>query len=437
MSQIALGDSHSDHGHGQVEPHVAARKLIHPETVMMSRGSGRGLSMLLLIAGIVCVVATVVSGVGNKEHGPQHAMAAYHIGFMFSIGLAVASLGLVMILQQFNAGWSAAVRRQAENVSSCVWVLALLFIPMVLLEVGVFHGKLFHWMDPALTDPASPHFDRLAEHKAPFLNIPFWLIRAGLFFGIWIFFSRKLAGLSLKQDQTGDKWLTARARFFSSFGLLIFALSMAFASFDWLMSLDYHWFSTMFGVYYFAGSMQSAIALLIIILTTLHLRGKLGAAYTIEHMHDHGKLMFAFTAFWGYVTFCQYFLIWYGNIPEESAFYNLRVGEHWQPLTYIMVVAHFVVPFLLLLIRNVKRNPQTLRAVAIWVFVAHIIDIYFLVRPVVHSAHFGDEAWVDIFGILGPLCIFLAVVVRRVSRVPLIPINDPRLHEVIEHKNYI
>jgi hypothetical protein len=434
VSQIALGQ----HGHAHDDahaPHVQARKQLDLSAVTLAPGAGAMLSNLLLLIGVVGLVVVGFTATRNV----QHALAAYQMGFVYAVGLAVVCLGMQMIFQQFNAGWSAAVRRQAENVASCIWVCALLFLPVAITEIFITHGKLFHWMDPHVVDPASPHFDYLIDKKKAFLNAPFWAARAVLYFGIWMFLAHRLRSLSLEQDATGDKWLTAKARRISSVGLLLFALTAAFASFDWLMSLDPHWFSTMFGVYFFAGAMRAAVALIIVILGFLMIRGKLGKAYTIEHLHDTGKLLFAFTVFWAYITFCQYFLIWYSNIPEETAFYNKRLDPErgWQPFPVVLVVFNFVIPFLLLLIRNVKRNPRLLVPVALICLVAYAMDLYFIVRPIVSEAKPWSNILVDVAGIIGPLAIFLGVVVRRVASTPLVPLKDPRLHEVLEHKNYV
>ncbi len=445
MSQITLpmgaGDGHSGtHDRSpRIEAHIAARSQLDPASVTLPRGAGRGLTMLLLLAGLASIAATVVGGMSGNEHAASHAMISYHMGFIYVLGLALGSLGITMIFQQFNAGWAAAVRRQAENVASNIWFVGLLFLPVVILEVFVFRSspKLFEWMNPALVDPKSGSFDFLLDKKKVFLNGEFWAIRYALYFTIWTVLALRLAKLSRLQDVTGDKWLTAKARKISSYGLLLFALTAAFGSFDWLMSLDHHWFSTMFGVWFFAGSIRAAIALLIVILCVLKIRGKLAGTYTVEHMHDHGKLLLAFTVFWAYITFCQYFLIWYSNIPEETAFYNLRVAPAWQPLPQIMIIMNFVVPFLLLLIRKIKRNPRTLLAVAAFVLVAYSLDIYFIVRPMLHGVGFGENVWLDVLGILGPIFLFLAMVVRRVVSAPLVPIKDPRLHEVLAHKNYV
>lgn len=430
MSQLTAqhhSDEGHDHAHGHAEPHVEARARLTDSMTRVKSTAGLGIGLLVLgLAGCAALFFT------PGAHAASHALSSYHTGFLYCMGLCLGALGMQMIFQQFNAGWSAAVRRQCENIASLAPVLLVLFLPVAVLELGFFHGKLFKWMNPAYTAG-----DPIYARKAAWLNPEFWGIRAAIYFSIWMVLGIVLYRLSRKQDVSGDKWITARARWVSSWGLLLFGLSIAFASFDWLMALDYHFFSTMFGVYFFAGSMVASTALIVIILTTLRLSGKLGPAFTVEHQHDLGKLLFAFTCFWAYITFCQYFLIWYSNIPEETAYFNLRIDGGYGRLGLILCLGHFVVPFLLLLIRNVKRNAHTLRLVALWMLVMHAVDLYFMVRPVVKDVKAGEDLWVDIAGLLGPVLVFVGAVVWKISTAPLVPLKDPRLHEVVEHKNYV
>lgn len=427
MSQIASGHSHGHDGHAHAHGHGHSVKL---NDAAVRGGLGK-LAPALWFVGIVGLVVAILGANTTGEHGKAHALAAYHVGFLFSLGLALGCLGLTMILQQFNAGWSAAIRRQAENVASLIPVVLVLFLPIVLLEVFVFHGKLFHWMHEGATE-----LDPVLKKKAGYLNVGRWLAFAAIYFILWTVLATKLRGYSVKQDETGDKWLTAKARRMSSYGLLLFALSTAFASFDWLMSMDPHWFSTMFGVYFFAGGMLSCIALVIIILGLLRMNGKLEGVVTAEHFHDLGKLLFAFTVFWAYVTFCQYFLIWYSNIPEETAFYNIRLVNGYEKLGLVLCFGHFLIPFVILLFRGVKRNYKLLMLVAAWQLVMHAVDLLYMVRPIAHT-RFGEHIWLDILGLLGPLCIFLGFVAWRVGTAPLVPLKDPRLSEALAHKNYV
>lgn len=434
MSQASLSHGHGhDHAaHGHVEPQIAARALLKPELVNCESGMFRMLGYGLMLAGVLGLVLTGVIGFGSKEASRQ-AVAAYHMGFLFCVGLSVGCLGFQMILQQFNAGWSAALRRQAENVAAMVWVCALLFIPIALNAFLVNDEyKLFSWM--SLEHTAG---DVLFQKKAAWLNPEFWAIRSAVYFLVWIALSQRLARLSRKQDETGDRWLTAKARRTSSYGLLLFALTTAFASFDWLMSLDYHWFSTMFGVYFFAGSIVSAVAVIILILGLAVGAGKLTGLVTSEHFHDAGKLLFAFIVFWAYVTFSQYFLIWYSNIPEESAFYNLRQIGAWRQVSIFLAFGHFIIPFLFVLFRGTKRNRRLLMLAALWMLAMHALDLFYIVRPVLKSVPLGERLHLDVLGLLGPVCLFLGLVLRKVVSAPLMPLKDPRLHEALEHKNYV
>lgn len=432
MSQLAA----SQHDQHDQPAHVQARRQLDLGLLIPQAGFGRTLAGLLIVVGIAAIAGVVVMGLSGSAEAAKatktHALAGYHMGFLYVLGLSLGCLGLQMILQQFNAGWSATVRRQAETVASLIWVPFLLWIPIAVLETGVFKGYLFKWMNPAYTAG-----DPLYTEKAAFLNPFFWNIRGVTYFVLWICLATALYYLSRKQDQTGDRWLTAKARWISSWGLLLFALSTAFASFDWMMTLDYHWFSTMFGVYFFAGSIVTTIALLCVILTTLRLSGRLGPTFTQEHQHDLGKLLKAFTVFWAYITFCQYFLIWYSNIPEETAFYNLRNDGGYGPLFWVLAFGHFLAPFLILLFRGIKRNAHALRLVALWMMLMHAVDLFYMVRPQVKSVKVGDNLLIDILGILGPVLLFIGLVVWKMARAPLTPIKDPRLHEVLEHKNYV
>lgn len=435
MSQITADHAH---GHGHHEPgYIEARRHIDMNAVTLK--GGKGVSGLLIIIGIAAIAFTAFGGFSTggmdeaaAKAAKTHALAAYHMGFLYVMGLALGCLGLQMILQQFNAGWSGTIRRHAEIAASLMWVVLLLFIPIAYIDICVLHGGLFSWMNPAKTAG-----DPIYAAKAGFLNVKFFLVRAAVYFTIWILLAGTLYRLSRRQDETGDKWITARQRFISSFGLLLFALTTAFAAFDWLMSLDYHFFSTMLGVYFFAGSIVSTIAMLGIIMTTLRLKGKYGAAFTEEHQHDLGKLQFAFIVFWAYITFCQYFLIWYSNIPEETAFYNLRKDGGYMNIFTILAWGHFVLPFLILVMRPIKRNAHTFRLLALWIMVMHGVDLFFMVRPVVKSVKIGENWWLDVLGIIGPVFLFLGLVVWKMGKAPLVPIKDPRLDEILHHKNYV
>lgn len=413
-------------------------------------GFGSGISLVLLLIGAVGTVAALVPvfmGMGADAADPagqaaakaaKHALTSYHVGALVVLGLVLGPLGLVMILHLVAAGWCAALRRQAENIASpmLVGLAVVLLLPGMLLS-----SKLFKWTNDALVQPG-PKFDELAVKKAPFLNEPFFLARFALYAAVWLGLSFILNRLSREQDRTGNRWLTLRAQKLSAPGMLAFALTVAFAGFDLIMSLDFHWFSTMFGVYFFAGNMIAGLSLLAVVCGLLRASGKLDGLMTAEHFHDLGKLMLGFTVFWAYIAFSQYFLIWYANIPEETAYYNLRGAgaytNEWTPVFQLLIFGKFIGPFLILLFRGVKRSPMALGLIGCWIILMHVVDVFFNVRPMVNFPN--DKiglAWVDAAGVIGPVCLFLGLLLRQIASSPLIPLRDPRLNEAIEHKNYV
>jgi hypothetical protein len=298
---------------------------------------------------------------------------------------------------------------------------------------------LFHWMDKSTWD------DPILRHKWLYFftsdgTIPwFFYGRFVLYAVVWIYLARRLFSLSRTQDVTGDKWLTNKAKFTSAWGLLAFALTVAFAGFDLLKSLDYHWFSTMFGVYFFAGNMIAGLGLMAIVFSLIRSSGKLKGLVTAEHFHDLGKLMLGFTVFWAYIAFSQYFLIWYANIPEETAWIHARQQQAWEKVGLVMMFGHFLGPFLVMLFREVKRS-LFLGVMGTWMLAMHCVDIFWVVRPIpfitdpVDKVHFS---WIDVAGVLGPLFLFLGLLIFRIGRGPLIPIKDPLLPEAAQHKNYV
>jgi len=308
-------------------------------------------------------------------------------------------------------------------------------------------GKLFKWLSMSATG------EYVLEHKSFFFfggaeigtgHVPFptfFVVRALVYGAIWTLLSRRLLSLSRLQDSGQDTAAFAKARVTSAWGMLAFALTTAFAAFDWLMSLDYVFFSTMWGIYYFSGAAFSSAALMVLILAVLRGAGKLQSAITHEHFHDLGKLMFSFTVFWAYISFSQYFLIWYSNIPEETAFYKYR-SEQWTGLGILLMLGHFVVPFLIVLFRGVKRNYRLLSVMALWAIFMQVIDIYWIVRPIVYAgndqAPTGAMVWLtDILGIAGPLAFFFGYLICTIPKGPLLGVGDPFLRESLGHKNYV
>lgn len=406
------------------------------ENVTMPEGSFSALRFGAIGLGVLLIAATFFAGWSGDDKTAKIALHAFHIGFIYALGLALGAMGFVMIFQQTNAGWSAALRRQFENVMASMWAPAVLFALLVVMQY-VYMTKfkdgdafLFSWMNTAKYGE-----DYLLQKKQAYLNVPFFMTRAAVYFVVWIGLSGLLWHFSRRQDQDGDKWHTARARKLSSIGLIAFAFTVAFAGFDWLMGLDFHWFSTMFGVYFFAGNAVSSIALVTLILVVLRTFGRMVGHYTKEHQHDMSKLLFAFTVFWAYIGFSQYFLIWYANIPEETAYFLVRKepGTVWEKLSWALPIGHFILPFLFLLPKPRRQSMWWAAFWSVWMLVMHAADLFYMVRPEAGNTFH----WSDATGILGPILVMIGVVAGRVVANPLVPMNDPRLGEALGHKNYV
>jgi hypothetical protein len=426
--RAALGDRFDSH-HGPID--------LSPANTTVGAGWGTPAMALLGLLGLAFLGATLYAGMtATDAKGVKHALFSYHTGVMAIVTFSLGGLALTMIWRAFKAGWSVTLRRQAENMAILIPIGLLLLLPYLL-----FPGKVWKWMDPAYPG------GYLLEAKRWWLSGPFLGVRVVVYGAIWSFFAFKMYGLSRGQDATGDKTLTNRAQWWSMPGLLTFALSMALFSFDLIMALDYHWFSTMFGVYFFAGSVQAGTALVILITAVLRMSGRLKGLVTSEHYHDLGKMLLAFTVFWAYIAFSQYFLIWYASIPEETAWFMVRTHNGWQNFFYVMIFGHFILPFLLLLWRGSKRAMPIIALLAAWQLAMHLVDLFWQIRPIAFMTYTENASplaagkvglgWVDITGVLGPICIWVAALIFVIRRSPLVPTKDPRMVEALNHKNYV
>ena len=417
---------------------VDISKVLSRDNVYLPEGTGKAVSGGLVGLGIGLIALTFVAGLAGDKTTAKVAMHAYHAGFLAALGIPLSALGFVMILHAVNAGWSATVRRQFENLMSLLPFTAALFAGSVVMQLVYSQVKgayLWDWMDASYVQG-----DLLYAHKQAFLNQPFFFVRAAVYFIVWVSLAFALWQRSTMQDEDGDKWHTAKARGLSAPGLLLFAFTTAFAGFDWAMTLDFHWFSTMFGVYFFAANTVACIATVTLIMILLRSFGRLHVAFTDEHLHDLSKLLFAFTVFWAYISFSQYFLIWYANIPEETAWMMRRKEGPWEWLSWLLPIGHFIVPFLFLLPRPIRRTRGLIALACVWILVMHLFDLYWVIRPEVKGAEVGTlvgPTWIDPLGVLGPFLILVGLIVRKVGSGPLIPLKDPRLPEAFKHKNYV
>ncbi len=442
----------------QVAPHVVTR---------VKDGDLKTGQMALLAIGIVLLATSC--GLGMTGHDKARFFFSYLTGYMGVLGLCLCGLFFAMVQHITRAGWSVGVRRIAENVAGAIPVMLLLYIPIVL----GFDDLYGHWVH-AQIDPTKPDFDAVLAGKSVYLNKTFFFVRVIVYFAVWMGLGWFFRATSRKQDETGDPALTLRMARVAAPGLLLFALTITFAAFDWIMSLNPHWFSTMFGICYFAGSYMSFLAFTILIAKWVGSKGYLREVVNVEHYHDLGKLMFAFMVFWTYVNFSQYMLIWYANLPEETVFYQARKEGGWSAVGTLLVFGHFFIPFAFLMSRHIKRNGLTLGIGAVFLLIIHWIDMQYLIIPnamhghgdahgaaqggehVTHEAavaltdgghplfgHFSHNLGVWMHGITihdvlcytGMLCLVAGITVFFIRKNNLVPLRDPRLSETLNFQN--
>ncbi len=371
------------------------------------------------------------------QRDPQRFAFSYLFAFSVGFTLGLGSLFWVMLHHATNSSWSTVVRRQMENLASLLPWIFLLLTPVLIMR-----HDLYKWMTIS-----EPGVDALLDNKRAYLNEPFFFVRAAFYALLFCGLALGLRRWSLRQDKDGDPRWTIRSQGWTYGLLLPFALTLTLAVIDYLMALNHHWFSTMWGVYIFAGSALNAMAVLIVVMTALRSTGHLEGVVTLEHFHLMGKLLFAFTVFWAYIAFSQFFLIWYANIPEETVYFLFRNTDAWYYFSLALVAGHFFAPFLILILRDVKRAPVPLSLVAVWTLLMHLVDMYLVVIPnygLKALATEGFEAaaraafsprlsdFVALVAVLAPLA---AIFLFRLPGRPLFPARDPRLQESLNTIN--
>ena len=424
------------------------------------------------------------------DGGWKQLKFAYLASFAFVLSIGLGGLAFLVLTHLFRAGWSVVVRRPAEAIANTMPVLLILFLPIAGF-VASQQGELFPWAVPAShwsetdshgetayaksdhaeetantnvitvatqiaeaghlaavneTVQAEGHGEghylnpKMMQAKRPYLNPTFFIIRWAVFFGLWILAARFYWRNSRLQDENGDHTLTNRMEGWSPINTLMFALTVTFASIDILMSLEPLWFSTIIGVYYFAGAFMSAVALMIVMIMMLHRMGTL-VSVNKEHMHDLGKLLFAFVFFWGYIAFSQYMLIWYGNLPEETVWYELHGATTvpaqmtgWTVVFFVLVACKLLIPFAGLLSRHVKRNMALLTFWAVWLLVMNYVDMWWFVMPV-YDPHHVTIGLIEIGTALGMFALMVGVAMKNFGKAAPVPVKDPRLNDSLGFHN--
>ena len=381
-----------------------------------------------LVPLLLGVALLVVSAVGWATDSKQFYFS-YLVGWSFCLSLALGALFFVTIKHLTKAYWVVTVRRIPEALLWSFPLLIILFIPILF---GMH--DLYHWTHEGIADPASPDYDEILAGKVAYLNTPFFLVRMVLYFAAWTFVSYRLYTLSIRQDVDPDREIPAMQRRVSAYGLPLAAVTTAFASYDLLMSLDAHWFSTIFGVYFFGGAFLSVFCLTALVAILLQRGGMLKNIVTAEHYHDLGKLMLGFVVFWAYIAFSQYMLYWYGNIPEETVWFRHRLEHGWEYHSLMLLLLHFILPFLILLPQFTKRSVAGLSVMAVWLLIMQWFDYHWIAMPGLHGDH-ATFHWLDFTCWLGLFGVFYGAFVWRLSRHPLAPQRDPLLGKSLRFEN--
>lgn len=375
-----------------------------------------------LVAGFWGLLAGVIGAFLNVDQ----FLRSWLIGFLFCMGLSMGSLALLMMQHMSGGQWGLVSRRVCEAAARNLPIVALMFVPVLL---GL--PRLYVWAVPgaALTD-------HVINMKSPYLNVPFFVGRAILFFAVWVLGSWLLNTWSAGQDR-GEVAVhpsdTRRFRTVSAPGLLIYVVTMTFASVDWIMSLDPHWYSTIFGFILVAGQGLAALALVIAVLAALKDTEPL-ATYVKPGLHflDLGKLLLAFVMLWAYFSFSQLLIIWAGNLPEEIPFFYIRFRGGWQWVSLIILLGHFSLPFALLLSRDLKRRPRLLAQVAIAILFMRVVDLVWIVEPMFKHEGF-PISWMDVALPVGLTGVWMFLFARNLRSRPLLPLNDPFFKEAFAH----
>jgi hypothetical protein len=370
--------------------------------------------------GMICIGSGIVLAIAGIALNSAAMLPAYLVGAMYVIGISVTALFFSALQFLVRAGWSASLRRIPEMMGWFAQFALLILLPIIIFRNSFFHG---------IEDIPS---------KAPYTNTPFFIARIIGYCLFWFWMHRYIVGNSIKQDSLENDYTPTVKNYKRSAPFVLgYALTITFAAFDLMMALEPHWFSTIFGLYYFAGNFVSTLSVLALLVMSVMNTGELKGYISKEHMHDLGKLMFAFTIFWTYIHFSQYFLIWYSNLPEETFYYIDRTKDGWQILGWGSLVLHFIVPFALLLRQDVKRNQLVLKLAACILLFAHFIDLSWIIIP--GFRHHGIHHF-DVFALIaaaGTVLFFMGLLLfftaRRMNSVSGLAHNDPYLSESMEY----
>ena len=385
---------------------VTARSLEVPASVDQVRQRATAVG----VAGLVALGAAAFIN-------PAQFYQSYLVAFIFWTGLALGCLALLMVHHLSGGAWGLVIRRVLEAAARTLPLQALFFVPLIF---GLPY--VYEWAQPELVAK-----DPILQHKAPFLNTPFWVARTLFSFAVWSLMVHLLTKWSAEQDRNPGAAPDPRFARLSGPGLVVYGLTVSLASIDWMMSVDPHWFSTIYGFVMVGGQGLTALAFVIIVMFGLMKSEPMAGVVSSKHFHDLGKLMFAFVMLYAYFTFSQFLIVWSANLPEEIPWYIRRLSGGWQIVLFVLIVGHFALPFSLLLSASIKQNARLLSRIAILLFVMRVLDVMFQVTPQFHEGmHFS---WIDLAAVVGMGGIWVAAFCWYLKGRPVLPVNDPYYKE--------
>jgi len=392
---------------------TAPETVIEPMRQKFPEGTRR-LAWILLIAG------AVVCGAGYMIDVRRAAFENV-VAFLFLASIGGGSVFLVAVEYIGGAVWSVPMRRAVEFLAGVTPVVPLLAIPLLFNM-----HELFHW-----THSEAIATDAILEGKTPYLEVTFFVLRFLGVFALWTLFYLLFTRNSLRQDQSRDAGLTTTNIRLAAGFLPVFAVTVTVLAVDWMMSLEPHWYSTIFGVYYFSGTALAAVAAATLLIVTFHQKGYF-TKLRRDHFYSLGALMFAFVNFWAYIAFSQFLLIWYANLPEETYWFMTRWQNGWEYFSVLLIVVHFAVPYFGLLEQNAKMDTGRLRFMAVWILGAHYLDLYWLIVPT--ESPVFSVSWVAIGFVLLLVGLVMVTVSAKLSRHNLVPIGDPKLERGLQFR---
>ena len=388
------------------------------------------LSMALIGLG---AIATIVGVIGDHSDHHQRAWSALLVNGFFFLGIGLGALFFYALQNATETAWSVLVKRLFEAILGWIPVGAVVLIVVLAAgSMGLHH--IYHWMDASLYDPASPNFDAVMAGKQMFFRMPFYWLRTLAYLGTFILFARWFRKKSLEMDGlAGESLMRTHLLTYrrGALFLVLFAVFSSTLSWDWLMSIDAHWFSTLFGWYVFSGMWVSAMVTGVILVLYLKRKGYLPQVNN-SHIHDLGKWVFAISFLWSYLYFSQFMLIWFSNIPEEVTYFQARIDDHpWLMWTTFFI--NFAVPMLMLMSRDAKRNPRFLIGVGTVIFIGHWMDVNLIVMPGANGHHFHGLGLLDVGMFVLFLGAFIRMVLGTLAKAPLTPVNHPYMEESVHH----